>query len=213
MVDTTAPGEDTPENREDNYKMDIDVENPQQDASMGDIDIQQQIEDRKVQAAERRIFEKAVHVAYHLGDGHIDIRRNINKGRETQRIYNNPDAGAGLMIDFSRSVHDNGDFIYEILEILEGEETVFLQKAGAIDGYIPGDWETELERLQRPADRAKETMAKLAEQKQQASESKRGDALRKAWGLSAADDRVRGTDDPKPRAGGVMEQPPRRRKR
>lgn len=178
---------------------------------MDDIDIQKQIEERTAQATERRIFEKAAHVAYHLGEGRRDIRRHTRGGRETRLTYRDLAAVAGLTIDFSRTAAYDNSTQYETLEILEGEETVFLQKGGIIEGYIPGDWEAELDRLQRPADRAKETMAKVAEQKQQASGSERATALRKAWGLSAEDGRTRGTDDPKPRIGGVVERAPRRR--
>ncbi len=180
---------------------------------MGDIDIQKQIDDRKVQAVERRIFEKGVHAAYHLGEGHRDVQRHTQGGRETHLIYQDQDAGAGLTLVFSRVTYsDPRHSTYETLEILEGEGTVFLQKDVAIEGYIPGDWEAELEKLQRPAERAKETMAQATEQEQQAAESERGAKLRKAWGLASEDGRTRGTDPPKPRLGGVVERPQRRRR-
>lgn len=180
---------------------------------MDDNDMQKQIDDRKVQAAEREIFRKAVHAAYHLGKGIIDIRRTTNGDRETKRVYNDPDAGFGLTIDFDRTAHHGGGPpAYETLEILEGEETVFLQRGGTIEGYVPGDWEVELDKLQYSADRAKETMTAAAERDRHAS-GERGSALRKAWGLSAEDSRSRGSDEPKPRIGGVVEQPPRRRRR
>lgn len=210
-VDTTVPGKDTPENRGDDRNMDGDGKNAPQEA-LADIDVQQQIEDRRKQAIDHRIAEKAIHAAYYLGCGYINIQRSTGGDRETLRTYNDPDAGAGLTIVCQMVRIDDGAEV-ESLEILEGEEAVFLQKSGIIEGYIPGDWEAELEKLQRPADRARETMAKVGERKQQAEESERGDALRKAWGLSAGDDRVRGTDPPKPRVAGVMEQPPRKRKR
>lgn len=179
---------------------------------MDDIDIQKQIEELTAQAAERKIYEKAVHAAYHLGKGRRDLLRHSGD-RETRVIHDDPDAGAGLMIDFSRTVHHDGSrSTYETLEILEGEETVFLQKGGTVEGYIPGDWEAELDRLQRPADRAKEDTVRVAEQEKQAADSERAVALRKAWGLSATDGRTRGADEPKPRTGGVVERPPRRRR-
>ena len=217
MEDVTSTGEDAPENQEDVRHTGEDGETPPYwlgggEALMADIDIQKQIDDRKSQVVDRQIFEKAVHAAYHLGVGGIDMRRHSDGSRETQRTYNDPDAGAGLFIEFNRVAYPDHT-AYESLEILEGEETVFLQKGGTIEGYIPGDWEAELEKLQQPADRARETMTKVVEQKQQASESERATALRKAWGLSAGDDRVRGTDDPKPRRVGVVERPPRRRRR
>ncbi len=177
---------------------------------MDDIDMQKQIEERTAQAVERRIFKKAVYAVYHLGEGHRDIRRHTQGGRETRLMYRSPDSVAGLTIDFSRTVYDNSTQ-YEMLEILEGEEAVFLQRGRIIEGYIPGDWEAELDRLQRPADRAKEDMAKAAEQERHSSESERATALRKAWGLSAVDGRVRASGDPKPRIGGVVERSPRRR--
>lgn len=179
---------------------------------MDDINIQKQIEERTAQAVERRIFEKAAHAAYHLGEGHRDVQRHTRGGRETRLTYRDPDAMAGLTINFSRTAYDDSTQ-YKTLEILEGEETVFLQKGRTIEGYIPGDWEAELDRLQRPADRAKETMDRVAEQKQQASDSERASALRKAWGLSAEDGRTRGPAEPKPKTGGVVEQPQRRRRR
>lgn len=178
---------------------------------MDDFDVQKQIEERKVQATERGIFGKAVHAACHLGEGYHDRRERGRSSCETRMIYNDSDTVTGLTIDFGRTVDDQYE-TYETVEILEGEETVFLQKGGTVEGYIPGDWEVELDKLQRPADRAKEDAAKVVEKEKQATGSERASALRKAWGLSDKDGRVRGADDPKPKLGGVMEQPLRRRR-
>lgn len=177
-------------------------------------DMQGQIEERKTQAAERQIFEKAIHAAYYLGDGHRHRPEHRTGDLETHMVYHDADAGAGLTIDFSSTAEDapGGSTYNTLLEILEGEETVFLQKGETVEGYVSGDWETELDKLQRPSDRAMEDMARATEQKKQATKSERATALRKAWGLSDKDGRTRGTTDPKPRAGGVMEQPPRRRR-
>jgi len=206
---------DTPQNREDNNNMGEDIKNIPQDIPV--VDIQQQIEERRLQALNRQIFKKAARAAYYLGDGYIDTQRRTGGGMETRRTYSDPDAGAGLTIHFSRTADVLDCRIMPTiggsLEILEGDELVFRQHGETIEGYIPGDWETELEKLQLLADRAKETTAKIAEQEQQAEKSERGDALRKAWGLSAKDSRTRGIDAPKPRTGGVVEQPQRRRRR
>lgn len=175
-------------------------------------DMQRQIEERKTQAMEQGILEKAICVAYYLGDGYRD--RQVHHSQDTRVTYSSSAVAVGLTIVFTRSVHNDSDrpSTYETLEVLEGEETVFLCKGGTIEGYIPGDWEAELDNLQQPADRAKEEMVRVAEQKQQTTESERATALRKAWGLSDKDGRFRGTDDPKPRLVGVVERPPRRRR-
>ncbi len=177
----------------------------------GILDIQKQIEERKAQATRLRIFEKAVHAACYLGGGHRD--RDIRCGeRETHVVYSDPDAS--LTIDFKRTVHSDTS-TYKTLEIRDGERTVFLHQGGTLVGYIPGDWETELDRLQPLADRAKETVDQVAEQKRQGSKSERAASLRKAWGLSGEDGRTRGSGDPKLKIGGwwMGGVPPTRRRR
>lgn len=145
------------------------------------------IKKRIAQAVSRKIYEKAKHIVYYLGKGH-----RFPDNPYTKLIYHN--TVSKLTINCTHRGN------YEELEILEGEVVVFLQRNSSrfiyrggecsirddwsIDGYIPGDWEAELNRLKRSADKAKKVEGKTYEMKRRASEKKKIMAQRKAWGIS-----------------------------
>jgi len=137
--------------------------------------LDEQIEERREQAKDRRIREKAAVVARHLGsyDSWDKPGENGHKSLYEQD---------GLRIEDSSFFEDGGDGCVtgEGLGIIYRGKVVFVEGGSTICSYIPGPWEGILTKLYNRAkliayeERRRETARKKGES---------GDQERSRWGL------------------------------
>jgi hypothetical protein len=123
---------------------------------------------------------------------------------------------------FTRLACSRGDLFISYVSRDDAGETVTVEWRGSTvferDGASPpgirnpdrtapdGEWTAALASAQADASRAMESAAQKAESDGRGAGGIRASKLRGAWGLSAADGRQRGGEDPSgPRIGGVME--------
>jgi hypothetical protein len=126
---------------------------------------------------------------------------------------------------FTRLTCQRGDLFISYVSRDDNGEAVTVEWRGSTvfdrDGASPpeirspdqkapdGEWTAALASVQADAARAMESAAQKAEADGRRAGGARGSKLRIAWGLSAADDRQRGGEDPSgPKAGGVVERKP-----
>jgi len=163
-----------------------------------------QIEERKTQARDRGIFNTAKRIARSLGAGNPG--RRDSQGLHVNMVY----TSEGLIVTYTAHSDDShrDRTPYETVDIQYAGETVFRQRGSAMEGYVPGEWEAEMTSLLPAVARAEESESQAKEVAARAADSEKSERLRRAWGLSGADNRSREGDEPrKPGSGGVLDRP------
>lgn len=143
-----------------------------------------QIAERKQQARDRNIKDKAVRVAVALGEGYQS--REDRGSVQTDMLYEGRIAALSqiLKVRYYDCV-PNGSFRRGSLYVeisLDGEQ-VFSYRNYDIAGYTPGAWEEELDRLYALADKTDAKVASAASEAEAAEERERTAGIRQAWGL------------------------------
>jgi len=141
---------------------------------------------------ERDIKGKAIHAAINLGKGDLNLRGSGEASSDrvmTNRVYATTFGLLGerrkLIIAYRNTVYnDAGE--YSTLKITVDEDTVFDQRGDDLDGYRPGTWEAELDRIQEEAADAEALTATRAKDREIAAEKESAAAVRRAWGLDDA---------------------------
>lgn len=164
-----------------------------------DTELQGQIDARKAQAKERRIADKAVRVALHLGSGRVEWVGSHDIA--TDMVYDNTHcphlryAPLKIVYHSSRRFFGDGGEWTTVEVSLDGEVVFTKQgtlKRGAtpksamwlLTGYIPGPWEEELDRLQPAASTASGKAVKAAAAAREKAEAEEAARTRKLWGLA-----------------------------
>jgi len=136
--------------------------------------LESKINERRKQAKDKRIREKAAVIAKYLGKGFetTDESDYTFKGsnfsiKDNYKVYYDHD---GPMAGFGTNIYYKGQQVYK-----EG--------GGQIDSYIPGDWEKILNQLYTKAEKVMEQKEKekAAQLKKEQKEEEAG--IKAEWGL------------------------------
>lgn len=136
--------------------------------------LEAKINERRKQAKDRRIREKAAVIAKYLGNGHetTDEGEYTFKGsnfliKDNYKVYHDHD---GPMAGFGTNIYYKGQQVYD-----EG--------GGQIYSYIPGDWEKTLNQLYSKAEKAKGQKEREEKSRLKKGQEKKEEELKTKWGL------------------------------
>ena len=140
--------------------------------------LEEQIAARRKEVKDKKIDEKAVHVARYLGR-----ERSLNEKGMTGHAYAYEDHGLKISHESGSVSSSDGDAGFVGTEISYNSVSVYTQGGGQVTRYIPGFWESILEvQYIRARAREKEIGRETTKNRSKAK-AKKTRELRENWGL------------------------------